>query len=478
MSSVPMVWVIDDDRSIRWVLERALRQAEMDVTSFSNGVGVMDALEREQPDVILSDIRMPGIDGLDLLQQVRARHPQVPVIIMTAHSDLDSAVSAFHGGAFEYLPKPFDLDEAVDQVRRACRRHHETAAEPVPLPHSPDIIGEAPSMQEVFRAIGRLARSNITVLINGESGTGKELVARALHRHSPRSEAPFIALNMAAIPRDLMESELFGHERGAFTGAQTRREGRFEQADGGTLFLDEIGDMPAELQTRLLRVLADGEFYRVGGLTPIKVDVRIIAATHQHLNELVRQGSFREDLFHRLNVIRIHLPALRERREDIGLLMRHFLVQAAQELGCEAKILADDALARLESLDWPGNVRQLENTARWLTVMASTKQIHLGDLPPELSGGDRDGGGGEQWEGALRAWTRRRLQQGARGILDTALPSFERILIQCALEHTAGRRQEAARLLGWGRNTLTRKIKDLGMEADSPVPPEDEQDGA
>jgi two-component system, NtrC family, nitrogen regulation response regulator GlnG len=464
MAKVPSVWVIDDDRSIRWVLERALRQADMDVTCFSNGVGIMDALHRDRPDVILSDIRMPGIDGLELLQQVTARYPGLPVIIMTAHSDLDSAVSAFHGGAFEYLPKPFDLDEAVDQVRRACRAQEHAAGGAVVLGNSPDIIGEAPSMQEVFRAIGRLARSNITVLINGESGTGKELVARALHRHSPRSGAPFIALNMAAIPRDLMESELFGHERGAFTGAQTRREGRFEQADGGTLFLDEIGDMPAELQTRLLRVLADGEFYRVGGLSPIRVDVRIIAATHQNLQDHVRQGRFREDLFHRLNVIRIHLPALRERREDIGLLMRHFLSQAGKELGCEPKTIAQDALAHLERLEWPGNVRQLENTARWLTVMASTKEIRVNDLPPDLSDSGADGADDEQWESALRAWTRRRLRQGDGGILESALPAFERILIQAALEHTGGRRQEAAKLLGWGRNTLTRKIKDLNMD--------------
>jgi two-component system nitrogen regulation response regulator GlnG len=478
MAKVPSVWVIDDDRSIRWVLERALRQANMDVTCFSNGVGIMDALQRDRPDVILSDIRMPGIDGLDLLRQVNARYPKLPVIIMTAHSDLDSAVSAFHGGAFEYLPKPFDLDEAVDQVRRACRAQDQAAAGAVSLENSPDIIGEAPSMQEVFRAIGRLARSNITVLINGESGTGKELVARALHRHSPRSGAPFIALNMAAIPRDLMESELFGHERGAFTGAQTRREGRFEQADGGTLFLDEIGDMPAELQTRLLRVLADGEFYRVGGLSPIKVDVRIIAATHQNLQDHVRQGRFRDDLFHRLNVIRIHLPPLRERREDIGLLMRHFLTQAGQELGCEPKSIAPDALAHLERLDWPGNVRQLENTARWLTVMASTKEIRVNDLPPDLC--DTDGGGvdDEQWESALRGWTRRRLRQGDGAILDSALPAFERILIQAALEHTGGRRQEAAKLLGWGRNTLTRKIKDLGLDFGAAAHPEDDEDAA
>jgi len=466
MSREPKVWVIDDDRSIRWVLERALRKAEMDVTSFSNGVGIIEALQREQPSVILSDIRMPGIDGLDLLQQIKARYPQLPVIIMTAHSDLDSAVSAFHGGAFEYLPKPFDLDEAVEQVCRACRRNGSIALADEPASAGADIIGEAPAMQEVFRAIGRLARSHITALINGESGTGKELVAQALHRHSPRADKPFIALNMAAIPRDLLESELFGHERGSFTGAQARREGRFEQADGGTLFLDEIGDMPAELQTRLLRVLADGEFYRVGGVAAMKVDVRIIAATHQNLEELVRQGRFREDLFHRLNVIRIHLPALRERREDVPLLMRHFLAQAAKELGCEAKVLTRSAIATLERQAWPGNVRQLENTARWLTVMASTQEIHAGDLPPELAQEVTEDGEDEHWENALRCWVRRRLEQGQRGLLSSALPSFEQILIETALEHTGGRRQEAARLLGWGRNTLTRKIKDLGLAVD------------
>jgi len=477
MTRAPKVWVIDDDRSIRWVLERALRKAELDVTTFSNGVGVMEALQRDLPDVILTDVRMPGIDGLDLLRQVTTRYPSLPVIIMTAHSDLDSAVSAFHGGAFEYLPKPFDLDEAVDQVRRACRsRKEEPPAAPIPAA-TPDIIGEAPAMQEVYRAIGRLARSNITVLINGASGTGKELVARALHRHSPRADKPFIALNMAAIPRDLLESELFGHERGAFTGAQARREGRFEQADGGTLFLDEIGDMPAELQTRLLRVLADGAFYRVGGVAPTRVNVRIIAATHQHLEELVRQGRFREDLFHRLNVIRIHLPALRERREDIPLLMRHFLAQAAQELGCEPKVLLASAAEQLKRLDWPGNVRQLENTARWLTVMASGKEIDAGDLPPELSALREEVGGDERWEGALRRWARQSLLQGQLGLLETALPAFEQILIQTALEHTGGRRQEAARLLGWGRNTLTRKIKELQLEVDGAAG-EDEEDAA
>ena len=467
MTKEPRVWVIDDDRSIRWVLERALRKADMHVTCFSNGVGIIEALERERPDAILSDIRMPGIDGLDLLAQVTSRYPGLPVIIMTAHSDLDSAVSAFHGGAFEYLPKPFDIDEAVAQVARACRRVRTDTVEEPPVLDRPEIIGEAASMQEVFRAVGRLARSNITVLINGESGTGKELVARALHRHSPRSDRPFIALNMAAIPRDLLESELFGHERGAFTGAQARREGRFEQADRGTLFLDEIGDMPAELQTRLLRVLSDGEFYRVGGTAPIRVDVRIIAATHQNLDELVRQGRFREDLFHRLNVIRIHLPALRDRREDIPILMRHFLAQAARELACEVKVLQPGALEKLQRLDWPGNVRQLENTARWLTVMASGKEVHAEDLPPELNAGSYQPDRDEPWESVFRRWTRQSLKRGDTNLLDTALPNFETILIQTALEHTGGRRQDAARLLGWGRNTLTRKIKELRLDLGS-----------
>ncbi|NCA69406.1 MAG: nitrogen regulation protein NR(I) [Sphingobacteriia bacterium] len=467
MTNVPKVWVIDDDRSIRWVLERALRKAEMHVTCFSNGVGVVDALEREQPDVILTDIRMPGIDGLDLLRQISARHPGLPVIIMTAHSDLDSAVSAFHGGAFEYLPKPFDLDEAVGQVNRACRSGRELRPEETTMLKEADIIGEAPAMQEVFRAIGRLARSHITVLINGESGTGKELVAHALHRHSPRRDRPFIALNMAAIPRDLLESELFGHERGAFTGAQGRREGRFEQANGGTLFLDEIGDMPAELQTRLLRVLADGEFYRIGGVAPTRVDVRIIAATHQNLEALVRDGRFREDLFHRLNVIRIHLPALRDRREDIPVLMRHFLARAALELSCEPKQLTQGAIEQLKRLDWPGNVRQLENTARWLTVMASGNEIHADDLPPELSATFSEPSRDASWEHLLRRWVRQSLKEGRAGLLGTALPTFEQILIQTALEHTGGRRQEAARLLGWGRNTLTRKIKELQLDIET-----------
>jgi two-component system nitrogen regulation response regulator GlnG len=409
---------------------------------------------------------MPDMDGLQLLGQMRMSHPDLPVIIMTAYSDLDSAVSAYQGGAFEYLPKPFDVDEAVELVRRAAaHRAGRVSTQGVEAQASArEIIGSAASMQEVFRAIGRLSRSSITVLITGESGTGKELVARALHRHSPRSDRPFIALNTAAIPRDLLESELFGHERGAFTGAQTQRRGRFEQADGGALFLDEIGDMPADLQTRLLRVLSDGEFYRVGGHTPTKVDVRVIAATHQDLEQRVHDGLFREDLLHRLNVIRVHIPPLRERREDIPALSRAFLEAAARELKVEAKVLRSETLAYLRTLDWPGNVRQLENTCRWLTVMASGKEVHLDDLPPELrvpaAPSER---GSDGWEAELRRWAEGRLAGGETGILDDALPRFERVLLDAALRRTGGRRQEAARLLGWGRNTLTRKLKDLGI---------------
>jgi two-component system, NtrC family, nitrogen regulation response regulator GlnG len=459
------VWVVDDDHAIRWVLQRALTSADLDVRTFDNGTSVLEALDQSTPDVVVADIRMPGLDGLTLLSRIQQQAPDLPVIIMTAHSDLDSAVSAYQGGAFEYLPKPFDVDEAVALVQRARERNQprEATGQDSPLP---EIIGEAPAMQEVFRAIGRLSRSNITVLINGESGTGKELVARALHRHSPRGSGPFIAINTAAIPHDLLESELFGHERGAFTGAQTSRQGRFEQADGGTLFLDEIGDMPPELQTRLLRVLAEGEFYRVGGHTPTRVNVRIIAATHQNLEQSVRAGRFREDLFHRLNVIRIHLPALRERREDIPLLLRHFLASAARELNVETKLMRPEVERYLQQLAWPGNVRQMENLCRWLTVMASGREIHLADLPPDIRepapGPDPEQP--REWDKALRLWATQRLGQGNRPLLDSALPTFERTLISVALEHTGGHRQEAARLLGWGRNTLTRKIKELRME--------------
>jgi len=462
------VWVIDDDRSIRWVLEKALQKADMEVTSFENGLNVIDTLAREQPDVIISDIRMPGTQGLELLDQIHAAYPDLPVIIMTAHSDLDSAVSAYQGGAFEYMPKPFDVEEAVDLVRRAIdhRRQTREAQQLAQTEEMPEIIGEAPAMQEVFRAIGRLSRSNITVLINGESGTGKELVAQALHRHSPRADNPFIALNTAAIPRDLLESELFGHERGAFTGAQSSRRGRFEQADGGTLFLDEIGDMPAELQTRLLRVLADGEFYRVGGHTPIKVDVRIIAATHQNLESRVEKGLFREDLFHRLNVIRIHIPALRERREDIPLLLKYFLASAAEELNVEPKTLRPEVEEYMRRLDWPGNVRQLENICRWLTVMASGHEVHMDDLPPELKTPQGTESTSNDWESALKRWSDQFLASGATDLLDTAMPTFERTVIKSALMHSGGRRQDAAKLLGWGRNTLTRKIKELEMESE------------
>ena len=466
MTDKPHVWVIDDDRSIRWVLEKALQQAEMKVTSFENAGSALKALPRMLPDVVITDIRMPGMDGLKLLEMLKTHYPDLPVIIMTAHSDLDSTVAAYQGGAFEYLPKPFDVDEVVDLVRRALERSRRQSLQVLQDDQrAAEIIGEAPSMQEVFRAIGRLSRSHITVLINGESGTGKELVAHALHRHSPRAAKPFIALNMAAMPRDLLESELFGHERGAFTGAQERRVGRFEQADGGTLFLDEIGDMPSELQTRLLRVLADGEFYRVGGHNPVKVDVRIIAATHQNLEQRVRDGNFREDLFHRLNVIRIHIPPLRQRREDIPLLLRHFLGSAAKELGVKPKQLRNDAEEYLTHLDWPGNVRQLENTCRWLTVMTIGDVITVADLPPELRQQQSPAGDDPDWEAALRRWADQQLSHGETDLLSVATPGFERIMIEAALKHSGGRRQDAAKLLGWGRNTLTRKIQELGMEA-------------
>jgi len=471
MTQKDTVWIVDDDRSIRWVLEKTLEQEGIETKLFDSAETLIQLLDKEQPSVIISDIRMPEMDGLSLLTKLQNEFPYLPVIIMTAHSDLDSAVASYQGGAFEYLPKPFDVEEAVSLVKRAILHHHKSMPsledEP-PLDEvetvEQEIIGEAPAMQEVFRAIGRLANSNITVLINGESGTGKELVADALHKHSPRASNPFIALNMAAIPHDLIESELFGHEKGAFTGANIQRRGRFEQADGGTLFLDEIGDMPAETQTRLLRVLADGEFYRVGGHTPVKVDVRIIAATHQNLEELVETGSFREDLFHRLNVIRIHLPKLSERREDIPQLARHFLKRAAEELAVEPKFLAKETENYLARMEWPGNVRQLENTCRWLIVMASGREVLVEDLPPELLASTPLENPFSNWEDGLRTWVDDALTNGQKAILDQAVPKFETIMIETALKHTEGRRRDASLLLGWGRNTLTRKIKELNIE--------------
>ena len=461
------IWIVDDDQSIRFVLEKALLRENLPTRSFTSAPEVLKALsdpgDTDGPQILVSDIRMPGGSGLDLLEKVKARFPLLPVIIMTAFSDLDSAVSAFQGGAFEYLPKPFDVDQAVALVRRALEQtaHQNGATEETSL--APEILGQAPAMQEVFRAIGRLAHSHATVLINGESGSGKELVARALHRHSPRRNAPFIALNMAAIPKDLMESELFGHEKGAFTGAAAQRQGRFEQANGGSLFLDEIGDMPAETQTRLLRVLADGEFYRVGGHTPVKVDVRIIAATHQNLETLVADNRFREDLFHRLNVIRIHIPKLANRREDIPKLARFFLHKAATELNVDPKVLLPETEEYFCTLQWPGNVRQLENTCRWITVMASGREVHIEDLPPELLDNKEVSTPADDWEKALRHWADQALARGQHQLLSEAVPTFERALIETALKYTAGRKRDAANLLGWGRNTLTRKLKELGM---------------
>jgi two-component system nitrogen regulation response regulator GlnG len=468
------VWIIDDDKSIRWVLDKALKKAAIDSRCFSGAKALLEALQHDVPDALLTDIRMPEMDGLALLTKVQQQHPTLPIIVMTAHSDLESAVSAFHGGAFEYLPKPFDIKEVIDIVQRACihsrqQRNQSRVAATTLSEVTPEIIGAAPAMQEVFRAIGRLARSNITVLINGESGTGKELVAKALHRHSPRDKKPFIALNMAAIPKDLMESELFGHEKGAFTGAQARRAGRFEQADKGTLFLDEIGDMPAEMQTRLLRVLADGEYYPVGATSSVKVDVRIIAATHQNLENLVAEGRFREDLFHRLNVIRIHIPPLRERSQDICLLMRHFLTQAANELNTEIKTLRPETEAFLMTLPWPGNVRQLENTCRWLTVMASGREIYLNDLPLELqqSTHDKLTASKGDWQSLLYDVVVQQLIASKAEIARDVIATVESILIKAALAHTAGKRYEAALLLGYGRNTLTRKIQELNLDKEN-----------
>ena len=457
------VWIIDDDRSIRWVFEKTLTREDISFKMFSSAQEALSALGSSAPQVVVSDIRMPGGSGLELLQKIKERHPNLPVIIMTAYSDLESAVAAFQGGAFEYLPKPFDVDHAVDLIRRAMEeslRQDDVAETGEP---GPEILGQAASMQEVFRAIGRLAQSHATVLINGESGTGKELVARALHRHSPRAPKPFIAINTAAIPKDLLESELFGHERGAFTGAQNMRRGRFEQAEGGTLFLDEIGDMPPDLQTRLLRVLSDSHFYRVGGHQPIKANVRIIAATHQDLEQRVKNGLFREDLFHRLNVIRIRLPALRERREDIPLLAKYFMSKSAKDLGVESKRLTDPAIKYLVGHDFPGNVRQLENLCHWLTVMAPGVNVDIQDLPPEF----REEQGAltsESWISALEKEAESALNRGEQNIMHEMTRQFERALIVKALAHTGGRRIEASHLLGMGRNTLTRKIQELEIE--------------
>jgi len=469
------VWIVDDDRSIRWVIEKALTREGIAFSSFSSAQDALDALSGGPPEVLVSDIRMPGLSGLELLNAVKARHPGVPVIVMTAYSDLDSAVAAFQGGAYEYLPKPFDVDQAVELIRRALDERRRESEATGPPAESPEILGQAPAMQEVFRAIGRLSQSSATVLITGESGTGKELVARALHRHSARAAKPFVAINTAAMPKDLLESELFGHERGSFTGAQQQRRGRFEQAEGGTLFLDEIGDMPAELQTRLLRVLSDGTFYRVGGHQQLKANVRVIAATHQNLEQRVREGAFREDLYHRLNVIRLKLPSLHERSEDVPLLAKHFLAASARQLGVEPKRLAEDTLAHLAHLPFPGNVRQLENLCHWLTVMAPGQVIDVGDLPAEFR--DQPAASGTDWLSALEYEAERRLARGDTGILDALGRQFERALIIKALARTGGRRIEAANLLGMGRNTITRKIQELGIE-DAPDPARREADAA
>ncbi len=467
------VWVVDDDDSIRWVLDKALSSDTITVSCFSDGNELLEKLEQQPPDMIISDIRMPDLDGLTLLGKINEICPDMPVIIITAHSDLDTAVNAYQSGAFEYLPKPFDIDEVIEAVHKALDQVKEKKRSAVQIEADPlqaDIIGEAPSMQAVFRAIGRLSRSDISVLINGQSGTGKELVANALHKHSPRSNKPFIALNMAAIPKDLIESELFGHDKGAFTGAQGAREGRFSQADGGTLFLDEIGDMPLEVQTRLLRVLADGQFYRVGGHSPVSVNVRIIAATHQDLESLVAQGRFREDLFHRLNVVRIMLPSLKERKEDIPKLIGYFLHKAAKELGVGAKHITAEAVECLTAFEWPGNVRQLENACRGLTVMASGNEIQLSDLPEELRPTEHIAvtesasvlQTHDDWQQALGVTVMEKLKSGEDDILPNCLKQFERVMLRTALSHCHGKKQLAASKLGWGRNTLTRKLKELG----------------
>jgi len=487
------IWIVDDDASIRWVLEKALARESLETRSFANARDAMTAFETDTPQVLVSDIRMPGESGIDLLQAVKARHPGLPVIIITAFSDLDSAVSSFQGGAFDYLAKPFDIDKAVSLIRRALEESLREASVEAPPAETPEILGHAPAMQEVFRAIGRLSQSNVTVLITGESGTGKELVARALHKHSPRAAQPFIALNTAAIPKDLLESELFGHERGAFTGAQAMRRGRFEQAEDGTLFLDEIGDMPFDLQTRLLRVLSDGHYYRVGGHQPVKANVRVIAATHQNLEQRVRDGLFREDLYHRLNVIRLRLPSLRERSDDIPVLTRHFLVQSAHQLGVEPKRMSEQAMRFLAGLELPGNVRQLENLCNWITVMAPGQTVEVKDLPRDLTQGQPStvpladgmvgagalpvaGAGGvvlqaaaapltpEGWIGLLELQAAGMLSAGQMDVMDILGRQFESALIRTALKHTHGRKNDAAMRLGIGRNTITRKIVELGID--------------
>ena len=455
------IWVVDDDESIRWVLEKGLAESGMDVQTFDSANKVIKKLETENPQLILTDIRMPGPSGIELLDKVKELRPDIPVIIMTAHSDLDSAVESYEHGAWEYLPKPFDIEEAVAMVQRATAVDEDKKDEASET--QAEVIGEAPAMQEVFRAIGKLSNSNSTVLLNGESGTGKELVARALFQHSPRREKPFIALNMADIPKELLEAELFGHEKGAFTGADDKRIGRFEQADGGTLFLDEIGDMQLETQTRLLRVLSNGEFYRVGGREPIKVDVRIITATHQNIEELVKVGNFREDLFHRLNVIKLSLPKLSDRKEDIPTLVKHFFQKSSDELKEEKKYLSAEVEDYFMTLSWPGNVRQLENTCRWLTVMSPTREVKLEDLPDDLKVENVENL--NDWTKVLQSWSENYLSKGKNNLLEEAIPEFERTIIKVALNKTMGRKKEAAELLGWGTNTHTRKIKELGLES-------------
>ena len=467
MSRAPLdVWVVDDDQSVRWVLEKALRQAGMTSRGFERAEHLLAAIETESPDVLITDVRMPGMSGIALLDRLHDTRPDLPIIVITAHSDLDNAVAAYKGGAFEYLPKPFDIDEAIELVNKAARHNGAVDDDSDVAPQAiASLIGQAPAMQEVFRSIGRLAGSSMTVLITGESGTGKELVARALHQHSPRANKPFVALNTSAIASELLESELFGHEKGSFTGADARRIGRFEQADGGTLFLDEIGDMSPALQTRLLRVLAESEFYRVGGQASIKVDVRVIAATNQDLARAVKEARFREDLYHRLNVIRINTPPLRQRREDIPLLLNHYLAEAAHELSSPAKSIDAEALDALQTYSWPGNVRQLVNASRRLTVTAPGRVITSQDIPAELGGGEATRQTAQEWTRCLATWAEQQLSaSGDDSLIDTALPQFEKTLIQTALAQAKGSRQDAAKMLGWGRNTLSRKMKSLHLE--------------